>query len=290
MADAAATTSLPAMSNRDFTRVSQFVREEYGINLTDAKKVMVETRLRKRLQHSNCDGYDAYVEHLFTDEGRRAELPRMIDLITTNTTDFFREPQHFSFLVERALPELRTQRPSRRDPLRVWSAACSTGEEPYTLAMLLESFAEQNRSFDYEIVGTDLSSQALDVARQGIYSEEKVVTVPAALRRKYLRRGTGSYAGMVRMVPGLRQRVGLSRINLVNSRSASLGTFDIAFLRNVIIYFDRATKVSVVSQVVDRLRPGGLLFVGHSETLFGMQLPLRLVQPTVYRKTDGGKP
>jgi chemotaxis protein methyltransferase CheR len=277
------------LSATDFGRLAGLIREQFGINLGEGKKVMVELRLRKRLKATGFASHEEYVDYLFSEEGMQRELLHMVDVITTNKTDFFREPAHFTFLQEYLLRHFADEGygiAGRKGPLNVWSAACSTGEEPYTIAMVLQDFAETQQSIAYDILGTDLSSTVLSIAAQGIYPEARVEPVPRPYRRRYLRRGTGGYEGSVRVVPELRSSVGFRRLNLLQARDSGLGPFDVVFLRNVIIYFDRAGKQEVVSQVVDRIRPGGYLFVGHSETLFDMDAPLKMVQPTIYRRVS----
>ena len=282
-----AITNSMELSNEDFLRLAGFIRADFGIHLTEAKKVMLETRLRRRLTQTGSSTYADYVDFLFTEEGMRSELVHMVDAICTNKTDFFRESAHFDFLVDELLPEMFGAgygNPDHRGPLRVWSAACSTGEEPYTLAMVMADYQREYPTFDFSILASDISTRVLDHARMAVYGEERVIPVPDEMRHRYLRRGRHDYAGMVRVSPQLRSKVDFQRVNLTDSSWHPREQFDIAFLRNVIIYFDRETKRDVVAKVIRRIRPGGYLFVGHSETLFDMKLPLEMVRPTVYRR------
>ncbi|MFW6289061.1 MAG: CheR family methyltransferase [Spirochaetota bacterium] len=279
--------SIGPITDRDFRRISRLVHETYGINLTEAKRALVESRLRRRVVLNGHDSYGAYADFVFSDEGRERELAHMVDAITTNKTDFFREPGHFQELTNTVLPEIVDEASHVRrtsEPVRVWSAACSTGEEPYTLGMVLSEYRRTGPRFEFEILGTDLSTRALDIARTAVYDEGRIVPVPQEYRKRYLRRGTGDYEGFVRIAPVVRQHVSFASINLLQADAYDLGCFDLVFLRNVIIYFDRETKQRVVRKVIRKLRPGGYLFVGHSETLFDMDVPVELVRPTVYRR------
>ena len=275
------------MTRSDFERLSTFIRSDFGINLTESKKVLLETRLRKRLASTSMPTYADYVDFLFTEEGIRSELVHMVDAICTNKTDFFREPAHFEHLSTVLLPQFYAAGfgdTRVHGPLRVWSAACSTGEEPYTLAMVLSEFQREHHHFDYSIFASDISTRVLDHARRAVYGEERVIPVPEELRHRHLKRGRNEFEGYVRVAPDLRSKVHFERVNLTDRPWKTRQPFDLAFLRNVIIYFDRQTKRDVVAQVARQIRPGGYLFVGHSETLFEMQLPLEMVQPTIYRR------
>ena len=277
------------LSDQDFRQLSDLVRRDYGINLTEAKKVMVETRLRRRLPRTGCRSLSEYTKYLFSEEGLREELVHMVDAVSTNKTDFFREPRHFDFLTEQALPDWWNRRSGSEDTFRVWSAASSTGEEPYTIAMTLAEFGLRHRGFAFSVFASDISSRVLDRAERAVYDESQIEPVPGKLRNRYLRRGTGDYTGRVRVAPALRNRVRFDRVNLMEPVTVPRDHFDAVFLRNVIIYFERDTKRRVVTSVLDRLRPGGFLFVGHSETLFDMSLPLDMVGPNTYRKKSTGR-
>jgi len=274
------------MSNKDFCRLSEFIYLECGIKMSSAKKIMLEARLRKRLRMLGVKTYGEYCDYLFSPTGIDNELIHMIDLVTTNKTDFYREPAHFDYLVKQALPELTHAGDAGiRRPLMVWSAGCSTGEEPYTLAMVLGEFAESVHICQYMILATDISTRVLDVAKLGIYNEEKVSPVPAALKKKYLLRGKDRKRGLVRIIPELRVRVKFRRLNFMEEDFGMREPMDIIFCRNVIIYFDRKTQENLIRRFCKHLRTGGYLLMGHSETLFGMDVPLKQVAPTIYRRT-----
>lgn len=271
------------LSGRDFNRLSAFICQEAGIRLGPEKKTMLEARLKRRLRSLNLESYSRYCEYLFTPAGRSEEIVPFLDVVTTNKTDFFREPGHFTYLAGQALAEMAAQAEGR--PLLVWSAGCSSGEEPYTLAMVLSEYAEAHPGFRFRILATDISTQVLDKAQMGIYTEEGVEPVPPALRRKYLMRSRERGSDQVRVVPELRQLVEFRRLNFMDADYGLAGQADAIFCRNVIIYFDRATQEAILRKLTRQLRPQGYLFVGHSETLHDMQLPLTAIGPALYRRS-----
>ena len=278
---------LATMSDRDFSHLSEFIHQSCGIKMTPAKKVMLESRLAKRLKNLGIGSFRDYFEYLFSSDGMQNELVHMIDVVTTNKTDFFREPAHFSYLVEKAVPELINLHDAGTGRvLNIWSAGCSTGEEPYTIAMVLNELQEKYREFRYMVLATDISTKVLDIAKLGIYSEDIVGPVPDPLKRRYLMKGKDSRQGMIRIVPELRERVKFRRLNFMEGDFGMREHVDIIFCRNVIIYFDRITQEKLLKRFCGHLVPGGYVFMGHSETLQGMDLPLVPVAPTVYRKTS----
>ncbi len=274
------------LSSRDFTRLSRLIYEQSGIKMPDVKKQMVEARLGKRLKSLGFHSFSAYCDYLFSSEGLEQELIGMIDLITTNKTDFFRESAHFDYLVQRVLPVwVQEQNALSGRKLRVWSAGCSTGEEPYTLAMTLNEFAEKFPGFDYQILATDLSTRVLEKAKQAVYDDERVAPVPELLKRKYLLRSKDRSSGKVRIVPELREKVRFRRLNFMDDDFGIREPFDIIFCRNVVIYFDRPTQERLLNKFYANLAKDGLIFMGHSETLNGLDVPLVMVHPTIYGKS-----
>ncbi len=273
------------LSHADFRRLSVLIRTECGIKMPDTKKIMLEARLRKRLRVLGMRSFSEYCEYLFGNEGMACELVPMIDAVTTNKTDFFREPRHFDFLVETAVPELtRLCGAGEKRKLRVWSAGCSTGEEPYTIAMVLGEFGEKSPSFDFLVHATDISTRVLDTAIRGVYREEKVVTVPPALKQKFVMKSRDRDRKLVRIAPELRARVRFRRVNFMEDDFGVDEPVDILFCRNVIIYFDRNTQERLLKRLYDHLIPGGYIFMGHSETLSGLNTSLVSAGPMVYRK------
>jgi chemotaxis protein methyltransferase CheR len=277
---------LKAMTAAEFERLSRFIYTHCGIKMPPVKKTMLESRLQKRLRLLGVRSFRDYCDMLFGSPGGREELVHMIDAVTTNKTDFFREPTHFSYLSESLLPELmeRGEQPSR-PPFTAWSAGCSSGEEPYTLAVVLSEFAAGNAGFRFSITATDISTRVLAKARTGIYDENQISMIPDPLKQKYFLRSKDRSKALVRIVPRLRSLVTFQRLNLMDEKySFSEGSVDALFCRNVIIYFDRDTQRALLSRLCRYLRKDGCLFLGHSETVHGFDLPLARIASTMYRK------
>jgi chemotaxis protein methyltransferase CheR len=273
-----------SMSAETFSRFSAFVHSELGIKMPETKKTMLQSRLLKRLRASGKQTFEEYYDYVFSPQGASQELAHMIDVITTNKTEFFREPKHFDCLTQTALPELiRLYGTGLRQAAKIWSAGCSTGQEPYTLAMVLNEFAARYPGFEYAILGTDISTRVLEAAQIAIYDHELVAPVSMALRKKYLLQSKNKLKRTVRIVPELRSRVRFKRLNFIDSDFDVREVMDVIFCRNVLIYFDRPTQEIVLNRLCRHLRPGGYLFLGHSETLNGLDVPLISAGPTIYR-------
>lgn len=274
-----------ALSAKDFLRLSSLIYRECGIKMPEAKKTMLEARLHKRLNLLNFKSFGEYCDYLFSNQGMEREFTHMIDLVTTNKTDFFREPDHFDYLYQTALPELLNDDGTGiRKTLSLWSTACSTGEEPYTLAMVVSEFREKYQGYRFSVLATDISTRVLDTGRRAIYKEEAVLPVPMNLKKKYLLRSKDRAEKLVKIVPSLRSLVEFRRLNLMDGSYDIQGPVHVIFCRNVIIYFDRPTQEQLLKRLCRHLSPNGYLFMGHSENLHGMDLPLAQVAPTVYRK------
>jgi chemotaxis protein methyltransferase CheR len=271
----------------DFHRLREFIHGCAGINLADAKLTMAEARLRKRLDELGMTSYHAYCDLVLGPRGE-AELPHLLDRITTNKTDFFREAKHFDYLTAQAIPALAARHGSGvRAPFDVWSAGCSSGEEPYTLAMVLnERAAASGGRFRYSILATDISTRVLEKARAAVYTTEVIAPVPLELRRKYLLRSKDPDKQVVRVCPELRAMVEFRRLNFNDSDFGLSKGFDAIFCRNVMIYFDARTQARLVNRFATHLKPGGYLFIGHSETLNGLNAPFVPLAPSVYRRAD----
>jgi chemotaxis protein methyltransferase CheR len=273
------------ISTRDYARLCGLIYDKAGIRLGADKKTMLEVRIKRRLKALDLSSYGQYCDYLFGHQGLKEELVPLIDVVTTNKTDFFREPKHFNFLVERALPEF-TARDGGGRPLLIWSAGCSSGEEPYTLAMVLSEYGLTHPGFRFRILATDISTNVLQKAEMGIYSSEVVSPVPTALKRRYLMMGKAPGSNRVRVVPELRRLIEFRRLNFMDADYRMTEKADGIFCRNVIIYFDRPTQEKVLQKLSRQLVPGGYMFVGHAETLHDMDLPLTPVAPALYRKND----
>ncbi len=275
-------SGLATMSDKEFKRLSEFIHTEVGIKLPLSKKVMVEARLQKRLRTLGMSGYRQYYEFLFSPQGLDEELVHLIDVITTNTTEFFREPRHFEILTQDVLPAWRAAHGPAR-PFRLWSAGCSTGEEPYTLSIVLSEFALRVSGFRFSVMATDISTRVLSLAKNGVYPEERLAKMSMEFKRRYFLRSKDKSRKLVRLVPELRSAIDFRRLNFMEAFSFP-EPMDTIFCRNVMIYFDRATQEQLLQKFCLQLRSGGHLFIGHSESLTGMDLPLRQHAPTVYRK------
>jgi chemotaxis protein methyltransferase CheR len=262
------------ISDQEFAQFQGMLLRVAGISLSPAKKSLVGGRLAKRLQHCQLASYGEYFA-LLGEARHAAERQIALDLLTTNETYFFREPRHFDFLREQIAPGRRGGA-----PLRVWSAACSSGEEPYSIAMLL---ADRIGEGGWDIVASDISSRVLDKARSGHYDIERASHVPRDYLNRFCLKGVGSQDGTFLVEQRLRARIAFQQINL-NQTLPDIGQFDVIFLRNVMIYFNADTKRAVVARLLERLKPGGHLIVGHSESLNGIAERVEAVAPSVYRK------
>ena len=277
--------TLPTMPAALFQQFSALICEQVGIQLPRAKKTMLEARLQKRLKALQLSSFEEYSQYVFSPEGHRTELVHLIDVVTTNKTDFFREPTHFEYLTNVALPSLIEARCcSPSTPIRIWSAGCSSGEEPYTLAMVLAEFAVSRPEFRFSILASDISTRILETARTGIYPEDRVSCVPPNLQKKYILRSKDRSLRLVRICPQIRACVTFRRINFMDPELGVPDAMDIIFCRNVVIYFDKATQQQLMRKFHLQLYRGGYLFLGHSETLSGMDVDFSTVASTVYRK------
>jgi chemotaxis protein methyltransferase CheR len=272
-------------SDAEFRAFAELVYAASGIALNDSKRALVTRRLGARLRELGLDSLGGYIEHVTADRSG-AEMVVLLDLIATNETHFFRERPHFEFLETRVFPRWIAEANAGARPrmIKVWSAACSTGQEPYSLAMQLFHFLPPEDGWMFDIQATDLSTQVLDVARAGEWSIEKAVEIPEAYLQRFMLRGTGAAQGRMRIAKELRNAVRFSRLNLNEPTYPVQGHFDLIFCRNVLIYFSAEGRAAVIERLTDRLVPGGLLFVGHAESLHAHRDRLRPVLPTVYAR------
>jgi chemotaxis protein methyltransferase CheR len=267
------------LSNEQFNKLSHIISTEYGIKMPVEKKIMLQCRLQKRLRDLNIDNFEEYFKMLFDKHGNNGETTQMIDLVTTNKTDFFREPFHFEYLKEHLLPELE-----HKINIRIWSAGCSSGEECYTLAIVIKEFQEEGHKLDFQILGTDLSSKVLEKGVKAIYAEDKISMIPNELKHKYFLRSKDRSIKSVKVVKDLRTKVSFRHLNFMNPDYDIKESFDLIFCRNVLIYFERLTQEKVINSLCKKLNYGGYLFLGHSESIIGMNVPLVQLKPTIYKK------
>jgi chemotaxis protein methyltransferase CheR len=266
--------TLVAISEREFTQFQRFIYDAAGITMSNGKQALVSGRLAKRLAHYQLESYGDYLR-LLESRAEPNELQMAIDLLTTNETYFFREPKHFALLRALAVDAAEKGR-----TLRVWSAASSSGEEVYSIAMVL---ADVLGEAAWEVLGTDISTRVLQRARSGHYPMERASQMPQDYLKRFCLKGQGSEAGTMLIERSLRQRVQFQQVNL-NEPLPKVGSFDVIFLRNVMIYFNVETKREVVARLLQQLRPGGHFVIGHSETLNDINDTLSVVAPSIYRK------
>ncbi len=276
--------------DEEFEALRRLIYERAGIVLNDSKKALVASRLARRLRALQLENYGRYYERVVRDDPDGAEMRELLNCITTNKTDFFRESHHFDWLKTQGFAEaVARARATGSRKLRIWSAGCSTGEEPYTLGMvMLGAFPEHGWKF--EILATDLDTDVLARAGRAEYDESVIAPVPDEWKRRFLRRGTGANAGRVRATDELRQLVEFRQLNFIERPWKVQGPFDFIFCRNVMIYFDPPTQQGIVREFARLLAPGGVLFVGHSESLQGVADVYEPMRGTMYRLRGGPAP
>lgn len=277
-ANALAAEQLIPLSSHTFQRFRALVYRESGIDLADHKRVMFASRLQKRLRELGLTTFEDYYDAV-TGAARDGELTVMLDCVSTNKTEFFREPQHFAFLRDHVLPNLAQDK-----VVRIWSAACSTGEEPYSIAITLAEAIAAPFNWQCHILASDISTRVLATAAAGMYPSEQVRPLGRDLIRRHFLRGVNDNADIVKVKPQLAGMIVFRRINLLKDRYPIKGLLDVIFCRNVMIYFDRATQAQVLGWLSRCLKPGGYLFVGHAESLSWAATELQYVAPTIYRK------
>ncbi len=277
-----ATLVLAELTDTQFETISDLVKKLSGINLHQGKKELVKARLGKRLRALGLSDFDEYIEHLRQDT-TRDEIVTMLDCISTNLTRFLREPQHFDYLVEHVLSPFGAAPEKHGRKVRIWSAGCSSGEEPYTIAILLHEHLPCLATWDARILATDLSTRVLGRAREGTYPADRLADVPGLWLSRYFTCVQTKPERRYRVNDEVRRLVSFARLNLMENWPMR-GPFDVIFCRNVMIYFDKPTQARLIDRYWEMLGPGGILFVGHSESLAGVKHRFDYVQPTVYRK------
>lgn len=272
------------LSDKDFNRFRKLIFELAGITLSEHKRALVYSRLAKRLRANGLESYSDYYELVRQADPESQEIVEFINAITTNKSSFFREPHHFDFLREEIFPEYLDELGSgRRKAIRIWSAGCSAGQEPYTLAMTLFEYFGAGSSVEFDIQATDIDTNVLTRARQGVYNEEQIEDIPDYLLRKYFLKGKGERAGLAKAGKELQSIIRFDRLNLFEPAWPFKEKLDIIFCRNVIIYFSRDTQRQLISRMTHHLKPGGYLMLGHSESLHGYDSGLQHVRKNVYR-------
>ena len=272
----------PQLTDRDFRRFQELIHRASGIALSDAKRALIAGRLSRRLRGLGLTTYAAYLDRVDRDAG---ECTQMIDCICTNETRFFREPKQFDFLDRDVLPrwkELGT-RGVRAKTIRAWSVACSTGEEPHSVAMLLRAHFNPDEGWRSDILASDLSTRALAAAKEAVWPMERAGDIPPDYLRAYMLRGVRTAAGTMRARPELQSMIEFRRINLIDASYPVDAAFDLILCRNVLIYFDRETKEAIIERLTEHLVSGGILLLGHAETLTGSPARLQHIGPAAYR-------
>jgi len=265
-------------TDRDFHFIVKFIGESTGIVMNDAKRDLIYGRLASRLRALRLTNFSDYCNILKS--GDNEEIECFTNALTTNLTSFFREQHHFDFLQKELLPTLIKNKTSRT--LRVWSAGCSTGEEPYSIAMAVSEVLPQG--WDFRILATDLDTNVVNTAAQGIYKQERVEGIPKSRLKRWFHRGTGSNEGMVKVVPDLKKFITFKQLNLLSNWPMK-GSFDFIFCRNVVIYFDKSTQAVLFDRFAQQLESNGHLFIGHSETLNNVSDRFSLIGNTIYHRT-----
>jgi len=269
-----------ALGEADFARLAAFINSHAGIKMPPSKRSFLEGRLRRRVIALGFATFNDYCRHLFDGNGLSQEAVHLIDCVTTNKTDFFREPHHFDYLAQSVLPDMMGW--GNGQPMRLWSAGCSNGAEPYTMAMVCEDFAQTKPQFRYEIIASDISVSMLQHASRAIYPHHEIEPVPVEMRKRYLLRNPEK--NTVRIRQELRGKVSFAHINLMDQVYGLRQPMDVIFCRNLLIYFDKPTQQAVLEKLCAHLKTGGTLFLGHSESITGMDLPLKSRGATIFMK------
>ena len=277
-----ATVQPAEFTEADFIKFSRLVYDQSGINLHDGKKELVKARLGKRIRKGNFHSFKEYYDYVINDRSGE-ELIQLLDSISTNFTHFFRENQHFEYQKNEVVPLLKNRTGKYPKKFRIWSAGCSTGEEPYTIAITLWETLDRGSGWDPEILATDISTRVLQTAQSGIYLGKKIQSLPPDRIKKYFLRGENQWRDFVKVKPFLKSTITFQRLNLMENFSFP-EPFNCIFCRNVMIYFDKETRTRLVNRFYEHLQKGGVLFIGHSESLTGIEHPFHYEKPAVYKK------
>ena len=272
------------LTPRDFARLADFIQQTTGIKMPPSKQSLLEGRLRRRLRALGMCGFKEDCDFLFVEGGLDQEAIQLINAVTTNKTDFFREPDHFNYLAATALPQLARRGIGRDRPLTAWSAAASIGAEAYSMAMVMAEFGRTMPAFRFSVLATDICTEVLEAAHRAIYPEEMIRPVPEAFRQRYLLRSRDPGRALVRIAPGLRSRVRFARLNLIEAPYDLDIAVDLLFVRNILIYFEKSVQQEVLGELCRHLSPGGYLFIGHSESVIDFDLPVCGVATSIFRR------
>jgi chemotaxis protein methyltransferase CheR len=275
------------MNESERRKISSFVETRFGIKMPPAKRPLLISRLSRRLQSLEMKSFEEYFKYINSPDGMMSEIYVFADLISTHETTFFRESQHYDILFSKILPKITDEYGAGiKRPLKILSAACSTGEEAYSIAIIISEFIKLNNffNFQYYITGTDISLRVLETARRGVYEDRRIKNVSKQYRLKYFMKNKNKKIDLVRIVPELRSRIEFFPLNLINETYPFEADFDVIFLKNALIYFDRENQVQICQRIIKHLVPGGYFFVGLSESMTGLGLPVKNVMPAVFRK------
>jgi chemotaxis protein methyltransferase CheR len=279
---------LPELSDEVWDRIGPFIEREVGIRMPEDKRHMLQNRLLRRLRHLGLPTFEEYCDYLFSEEGQLNETTPFINEVTTNKTFFFREYRHFEFLSDKIIPAYLASPAAGREPFRVWSCGCSTGEEVYSIACIIEEFMRtEGVSFPYEIVGTDVSTRVLWHAHDAIYDADQIGMISKEVAYRYFLAGKEANTHLRRVIPAIRSRVKLRKLNLMNEAYPFTQPFDLIFCRNVLIYFSRDDIMKIVTRSLRHLKQGGHLITGHADSTYGAANQLRRVEPSIFVKARG---
>lgn len=268
------------LSDKDFRKLSDFIETNYGVKMPEQKKTMLQSRLKKRLNTLNINTYKEYIDYTFNKNTH--EIQHMIDVVTTHKTDFFREKEHFDFITGTALPTLIHKKVPRN--IKVLSAGCSTGEEPYTVAISLLESKSKGLDFDFSISACDISPESVMIAKKGIYPLAKIKDIPTELKQKYFLKNKIQEKQLVKIMPSVLKYIRFFVLNLLEENYKINEAYDIILCRNTLIYFNRTIQEKVLGQLCKKLKPSGYLIIGHSESIIGMNLPVDQIKPTIFIK------
>ncbi|MGM0566805.1 MAG: CheR family methyltransferase [Bacteroidota bacterium] len=268
-----------SLTDEDFKRLAAIIERESGIKMPPEKKVMLQNRLKKRLYQLDMQDFKTYSDFVSHPQKGKHEVLYLLNFISTNKTDFFREAQHFSYLENEILPALLKQKTF----LKIWSAGCASGEEVYSLAILMQEVRHEY-NFDFSILGTDISDPVLKKARKAVYHEKDITDIPLNIRKKYFLRNKNPQMPLVRIIPEIRKKASFRYLNFMTESYELPHQFDIVFFRNVLIYFHKEVQYKVLTKILNNLATGGYLFIGHAENVLGFQLPLKKAGPNIFQK------